>query len=226
MGAEQLVEKILESISLIGKFLRESVTEFHHTGAIFPTSKWAARAMTHPLRHELQGHGRKILELGPGTGSVTVKILADMQDGDELTICEINPRFMDALKKTLRSNPDFIRHKQHVRFFVCAAQDLPEDRKYDVVVCALPFLNFDITTVRQIFTKLQHLSTDKTLMTNFEYLGLRRLGQIVSPKRRRLRIYRIDRFFEKACTDVVGTEKVWLNVLPINIYTRRFAVAA
>ena len=214
--------KIVDTIGEFWKFFPTSLREFHYTGAVCPTSRWAAKAMTYPLR-EINAQSRKILELGPGTGSVTVKILADMNDRDELTICEINPRLMNTLKRILRENENFIRHKDRVRFFCCPAQNLPEDRKYDVVVCALPFLNFDVHTVRQIFTKLSSLSTENTLMTNYEYIGLRQLGKFVSKKERRRRIYRIDRFFKKFAPNLVSTRKVWLNVLPIHIYTRKLA---
>lgn len=215
--------KLFDSIVPVLKFLTESIREFHYTGSIFPTSKWAAKAMTHPLREDPPSIGRQILELGPGTGSVTIKILADMDRKDELTICEINPRFMAALKKFLAPNPDFIRHRDRVRFYCCPAQELPEDRKYDVIVCALPFLNFDLHTVRQIFGKLLKLSTEHTLMTNYEYIGLRNIGKIISPKSRRRRIYQVDRFFKRAAPTLIQEEKVWLNVLPINIYTRKLA---
>lgn len=179
--------------------------------------------MTRPLRAGNAASKRTILELGPGTGSVTVRILADMNDNDELTICEINPRFMSALQKILADNPDFQRHSSRVRFFCCGAQDLPEDCAYDVVVCSLPFLNFDLHTVRQIFTKLVSLSHEKTVMTNYEYIGLRGLGKVMSPRKRRRQLYQVDSYFRRSAPNPMSRTKVWLNVLPINIYTRRLA---
>lgn len=215
--------KVLKSAGIFLKFLHESCLEFQLTGTIFPTSKWAAKAMTDPLRNEARGNRRNILELGPGTGPVTVKILADMNDEDTLTICEINPRFMAILQTILNENSDYRRHKERVRFFCCAAQELPEDATYDVIVCSLPFLNFDLKTVRQIFNKLVKLSHEKTLMTNYEYIGLRGIGKLMSPRKRRRRIYQVDRFFRRFAPNPLKRTKVWLNVLPINIYTRKLA---
>ena len=74
-------------------FLREFLLEFKTTGACFPTSRWAAQALIAPLREDNRPP-KNILELGPGTGSVTMPMLREMRDGDSLTICEINPRFM------------------------------------------------------------------------------------------------------------------------------------
>jgi phospholipid N-methyltransferase len=200
-------------------FLRETITQFQNTGAICSTSRWAAEAMTNPMR------GRKtqplnILELGPGTGSVTIKILADMLPGDQLTICEINPRFMKALKERLVENPDFQRHKDRIRFYECPAQELPEDQKYDFVVCSLPFLNFDVQTVREIFTKLKQVSMESTLMTYYQYMGLRHLSKVVAAPDRKRRMNDLDDFFG-SITDkkITRRDRVWLNLLPINIYT-------
>ncbi len=214
---------IVKSAGIFVKFLRESFLEFQLTGTIFPTSKWAAREMTQPLRSDSAGGKRNILELGPGTGPVTVKILADMNENDSLTICEINPRFMQILKNVLNENKDFRRHRERVRFFCCPAQELPEDATYDVIVCSLPFLNFDLKTVRQIFHKLVSLSHEGTLMTNYEYIGLRGIGKFISARKRRRRMYQVDRFFRTFAPYPLKKTKVWLNVLPINIYTRKLA---
>lgn len=215
--------KVLKSVRIFIKFIRESCLEFQLTGTIFPTSKWAAEKMTEPIRSDFAGGKRNILELGPGTGPVTVKILADMNEDDTLTVCEINPRFMQILKTILNENLDFQRHRERVRFFCCPAQELPEDATYDVIVCSLPFLNFDLRTVRQIFNKLVSLSHEETLMTNYEYIGLRGIGKFMSPRKRRRRIYQVDRFFRTFAPNPLRQTKVWLNVLPINIYTRKLA---
>jgi phospholipid N-methyltransferase len=199
-------------------FLKEGITNFHDTGTFCATSKWAAKALTNPLR-EIRSP-QNILELGSGTGSVTIKILQDMIPGDKLTICEINPRFMGFLKKRLAANEDFIKHKQNITFFEGPVQELPEKVKFDVIVCALPFLNFDVETVQEIFSKLHCLSNDDTVMTYYQYIGLRKINKIVSPPERKKRILEISRYFDnKHLKDAIAHERVWLNILPIHIYT-------
>lgn len=202
-------------------FLREGLLRFHDTGALCATSRWAAKALTNTLREE-RGP-RRILELGPGTGSVTMQILEDMIPGDQLGICEINPRFMATLKNRLASNPHFIAHKSNVSFFECPAQELPQpETPYDVIVCALPFTNFSIEVVQQIFERLHALSHDRTVMTYYEYIGLRRMGALVAQGDKRSRLIEIDRFFDqKHQNDLIKHEKVWLNVLPIHVHTLR-----
>lgn len=198
-------------------FLREFLVEFENTGTMFPTSSKAAEALTAPIRERDQAVN--ILELGPGTGSVTVRILKDMQPGDRLTVCEINPRFMKALQEMLESNPDFQRHRSRVTFHTCAAQELPENQRYDLIVCAIPFLNFELPVVEDIFRKLKALSHSETVMTYYEYIGLRSLNKAFSSAFGKRRIHQIDGFFKGVFRlHNMRRKRVWLNMLPINVY--------
>ncbi|MBX7144360.1 MAG: methyltransferase domain-containing protein [Oligoflexia bacterium] len=199
-------------------FVKEFLREFQTTGTCFPSSPWAARALTNPLRKSRTP--QNILELGPGTGPVTVKILEDMVEGDHLTLCEINPRFMAALKDRLKDNPNFLRHRERITFFQGPVQDLPEDRRYNTIVCALPFLNFSLSTVEEIFAKLERLSNPETKMTYYEYIGLRSLGKVVAHPNHKRRMQELDSFFKSMYQrHKMSRDRVWLNVLPINIYT-------
>jgi phospholipid N-methyltransferase len=202
-------------------FFREGVLRFHDTGALCATSRWAAKALTNKLR-ETRGP-RHILELGPGTGSVTIQILADMIPGDKLTICEINPRFMENLKNRLYSNQAYQARSSDVSFFQGAAQELPEpETPFDIIVCALPFTNFSISTVRDIFERLHRVSHDETVMTYYEYIGLRKVSQLLSTPEKRSRLIEIDGFFnQKHRHDLIKQERIWLNFLPIEVHTLR-----
>lgn len=200
-------------------FLREFLLEFKTTGACFPTSKWAAQALINPLRQPGRSP-KNILELGPGTGSVTLPIIRELKEGDQLTICEINPRFMKALKEKLEDCPYYQRHRNQVVFFEGAAQDLPENTIYDIIVCALPFVNFDLATVEAIFGKLRKISTAETLMTYYEYMGMRKLNEKISSREQRDRVAKVNGFMKDSGTlSHLHRERVWLNLLPINIYT-------
>jgi phosphatidylethanolamine/phosphatidyl-N-methylethanolamine N-methyltransferase len=200
-------------------FLREFLLEFKTTGACFPTSKWAAQALITPLRDPNRGP-KNILELGPGTGSVTLPIIKELRPGDHLTICEINPRFMKSLKETLEAQDGYERVRDQISFFLGAAQDLPTDRVYDIIVCALPFVNFDLLTVQAIFSKLREISSRNTLMTYYEYIGMRKFNQAMAAPDRRERVVKVNEYLkESGSLSYLGRERVWLNLLPINIYT-------
>lgn len=197
-------------------FLKESVVKFKEIGAILPTSDCAAEELAAPVKNP--PFPKRILELGPGTGVVTIRILRNMGPDDELCICEINPTFMETLKERLEELPEYIQRREKVTFFLGPAQELPEKSKFDLVVCALPFLNFDLETVKEIFAKLRRISTSETLMTYYEFMGIRRASKLLPPKTRRDRIRDIDEFFNGLRSTRLSRRRVWLNLLPINIY--------
>jgi len=199
-------------------FFREFVSNFTETGSAFPTSRAAARAMTRPIQN--RKGPLNIIEVGPGSGSVTVKILRDMLPGDTLMICEINPRFMKALKERLRHNRDYQRHQNRVKFFEGDIRDLDEDARYDVIVCAIPFLNFPVKTVDEIFAKLRALSRENARMTYYEYMGLRRASKLVSPPSRRERMRELDSYLKTTLErHRINRTRVWWNMLPIYVHT-------
>jgi phospholipid N-methyltransferase len=143
-----------------------------------------------------------------------------MRDGDHLTICEINPRFMKALKDTLEREEAFRARRKQVDFFEGAAQDIPVTDPYNVIVCALPFVNFDLDTVKDIFAKLRLVSTPETLMTYYEYIGARRINQTIGAQSRKERMRDVNGFLrESKSIRNIDKTQVWLNVFPINIYT-------
>lgn len=200
-------------------FLREFLLEFKTTGACFPTSRWAAQALIAPLR-EANRKPKNILELGPGTGSVTMPMLREMRDGDTLTICEINPRFMKLLRDRLEQNQDFQTHRDRVTFFEGPAQEIPLGVRYDMIVCALPFVNFDLNTVQEIFQRLREVSSPETLMTYYEYIGMRTFNGALAPADRAERIREVNDYLKRSGSiNYLARERVWLNLLPVNIYT-------
>lgn len=204
-------------------FLKESIVKFKEIGALLPTSECAAEELAAPAK--LPPHPKRILELGPGTGVVTIRILRNMGPNDELCVCEINPTFMQTLKERLNEIPEYHSRKDRVHFFLGAAQDLPETGTFDLIVCALPFLNFDLQTVKEIFDKLRRLSKPETLMTYYEFMGIRRISKLVSPKTRRERIRDIDGFFNIITKKRLSRRRIWLNLLPINVYRLKILAA-
>lgn len=206
-------------------FIKEFLTRFEQTGSAVPSSKWAARALINPLRKTQEP--QNILEVGSGTGAITTSIIQDMIPGDHLTLCELNPKFMQILKKKLASDSDYIQRKENIDFFLGPVQNIPEDKKFDLIVCALPFNNMKVEVIAEIFAKLERISTKKTHITFFEYMGLRRIGQLTSAKERRERLKLVENFFTNLNSKYESrTERVWLNFTPINVYTLKLRLAA
>lgn len=206
----------MEDIKSKFVFLSQFFKEFEATGSFCATSKWAARAMTEPL----VGPRRKmrILEAGPGTGSVTDQILKRMHTDDELLLCELNPRLMAILKSNLLKHPLYSVHKDRISFFEGPVQELPGSQPFDVIICAIPFLNIPVPVVKEIFGRFRQLSHAKTVMTYYEYIMLRKLGQAVSSERRN-RVRLLEPFLDDVWSQTSPSrKKIWLNLLPITVY--------
>ena len=205
---------IKENIIVLNQFLKE----FKNTGEICSSSRWAAQALTYPMREA--NKPLRILEIGPGTGTVTKKILQEMKPSDTLVVSEINTSFMNVLKNKLQTDENFIKNKDRVSFVLGPVQEINESEPFDIIVCAVPFLNLDVPTIDSIFTKIKELSTPETIMTYYEYVAIKSISKIFPPKARQERMKRVENYFDSNFGERHSLKKrVWLNVLPINIYT-------
>ena len=80
-------------------FLKQSIVNFKHTGAICPSGRGLARRMTATIR-EHEGP-KRVLEVGPGTGPFTREILSTLGPEDRFDIVEINPTFCRHLERQI-----------------------------------------------------------------------------------------------------------------------------
>ena len=92
-----------ELLSECGTFFRESRRHFRDFGAVMPSSPFLARALASPLGGPRRP--RHILEVGPGTGSVTREILKRMIPGDRLDAVELNEHFVQRIRLLLQHDP-------------------------------------------------------------------------------------------------------------------------
>ena len=103
-------------------FFREFLHNFHTTGAILPSGRSLSAALTRFVR-EPSAAARRILEVGPGTGAVTRRIVAGMGPRDSLDLVELNDSFVERLRHRFESEPEF----QAVAD-ACAGVALPDRR--------------------------------------------------------------------------------------------------
>src|ERR1041384_7663230 len=82
---------------------------YNSTGAVLPSGRGLCRALSRFVRDgetasatgqngsnmEAIRRGRRILEVGPGTGAVTLQIIADMRPNDRLVLVERNHEFVE-----------------------------------------------------------------------------------------------------------------------------------
>ena len=153
------------------RFVREAFRDIRHTGSVWPSSPALAKAMTRGLG-ELQGR-RRVLEVGPGTGPFTERILKHLRDGDHFDIVELNPAFCRELDRRLLV-PHRRRHPgASVLLHQAPIQEAPLEGPYDLIVCGLPFNNFPPALVRSIFRRMMSLLREGGELAYFEYAGVR-----------------------------------------------------
>lgn len=173
-------------------FLSQFWKQYHTTGAIWPSGQSLARELAYyvanPLADSNGTPGRKILEVGPGTGTVTRAILAALQPTDQITLVEINPEFAAHLQERLRTEPDWQRVADRVTIRTEAIQDFAADDQFDVIVSGLPLNNFSIETVEAILAGLDRLAKPNATISFFEYIAIRHFKSVVSGSAERARL--------------------------------------
>src|SRR5262245_17324028 len=91
-------------------FWRQFRQAYNSTGAVLPSGRGLAVALSRFIRDVGKAAiarpngdlaGRRILEVGPGTGAVTLQIIADMRPNDRLVLVERNEQFVAHLQERL-----------------------------------------------------------------------------------------------------------------------------
>jgi phosphatidylethanolamine/phosphatidyl-N-methylethanolamine N-methyltransferase len=196
-----------------GDFLRESRRHFRDTGAVLPSSRFLGQALVAELKKR-RGPSR-ILEVGPGTGSVTAQILRYLIPGDQLDVVELNEHFIDLLKRRFASEWRFWQCRDQVRLIHSRIENVSGEGVYDYIISALPLNNLRVDQVRDIFRTYARLLKPGGMLTYFEYVWIRHLKTPFAGRRERRRLYRVGRVvtnFVRA--HQVKRERVFMNVPP------------
>ncbi len=171
-------------------FVGQFLSNFHRTGAVLPSWPGLARAMTRSLE---QAPGpKRILEVGPGTGSFTGRILSSMNEGDSLHLVEINPIFCRRLEAR-HLQPFRARHpRTELRLHCGPIESVPLEGTFDFIVCGLPFGNFPPAMARSIFRRLLGLVAEGGELAYFEYMALRTIFAPLAGAAGRSRLRRLN----------------------------------
>lgn len=169
-------------------FWRQFQDQFASTGAIQPSSRFLARAMTEPLRDRRPAGGVRIIEMGPGTGAVTRGIVAAMRPEDQLDCFELNPDFADYLKRLVASDDAFSEFRHQIRVHTGDASQAEIDEPADFVVCSVPLNNLPGEAVSAILEAGRRLLAGQGWFTYFEYVLLPRLRRAMATASERKRI--------------------------------------
>ncbi len=204
-----------------GRFIRECRRHFHTTGAILPSSRFLARALVRPLRAARTPC--RILEVGPGTGSVTREIVRRMIPGDRLDAVEINPDFADLVECRVRQERAFARWRERIEIIRSPVQDLHGKNVYDFIVSGLPINNLPAHQVREIFDTYIRLLKPGGTLTFYEYTFVRQLKSPFVDRRERRRLFRVGRVMRGYIhVYQIRRERSFMNVPPATVRHLRF----
>lgn len=191
-------------------------------GSLLPSSRSLAAAICRPY---LSAEGRStVLEVGAGTGPITRYFGSILRPGDEFDVCEMNEDFADVLEEHVLSHEVFAPAvaQGRVRLLRIAAQKLHPERKYDFVICGLPFTSLKLADVRQILSVIRACMKPGAVFSYYEYAWLRRLARnlaLIDRKRiREVSDYMTDHIaryqFER--------HTIWKNLPPAHVRHLRF----
>jgi phospholipid N-methyltransferase len=196
-----------------GTFFRESRRHFRATGAVLPSSRFLARALAAPL--EISRRPRYILEVGPGTGSVTREILRRFIPGDRLDAVELNEHFAQRIRLLLQHDLRFSPFRERVRVISGPVEELAGEAVYDHIISGLPLNNFPVALVREIFRAYMRLLKPDGILSYFEYSLIRQLKSPFVSRRERRRLYRVGRVVNGYIRSYqVRRQQVLMNVPP------------
>ncbi|HPA45847.1 MAG TPA: methyltransferase domain-containing protein [bacterium] len=194
-------------------FLSSFRKRFHDTGAVTPSSRALACAMTEGL--ESTDTPRVLLEVGPGTGAFTRQILSKLGPEDELHLCEINGELLDYLRKEIESDRTLPNCKDRIVYHNCPVQELDGDLRVHHIVSGLPFNNFPPSLVKEILETYQERLLPGGTLRFFEYLAIRDIKIHFVNREERTRLLDIERVLCGFCGRHDATKKVvWLNLPP------------
>ena len=157
---------------------------------------------------------KRVLEVGCGMGAFTKEILKALNDGDTFHIVELNSEFCEAIEMSLlhqfrTENPNI-----EVTLHNSPIEESNLQGEFDAIICGLPFNNFPVKLVQQLFTVMFGFLRPGSELAYFEYFGMRNLKRWFGlPKVRRETIQRtrdIKALYEKH----QGTQKNVLRNMP------------
>lgn len=194
-------------------FLRQTKSHYKTTGAIAPSSPALARAITRPLARGPRPC--RVLEVGPGTGAFTRRILSLLREEDELTIYEINPAFAEYIRQGLNGGNMFPKRRIRASIVQAPIQSIPRQPVFDYAISSIPFNNFPPELVREMLQAMFDVLKPGGVLSYFEYVWMRDLKIMISPSPVRERVQGVKEVIREYLSKYqFAASVVYLNLPP------------
>jgi phospholipid N-methyltransferase len=156
-----------------------------------------------------------VLEVGPGTGAVTNRIVRELRPDDRFDLVEINETFANLLKDRFQNDGHYQRCAGQSQVHVCPLQDFAADEKYDVVISGLPFNNFPAELVEALIDRCLELVKPGGTFSFFEYMFIRPARITIARGPDRDRLATIEKILQDRFTARrVQRDWIFINVPP------------
>jgi len=183
------------------KFAKELIRSPRHTGALVPSSNKLAEMICEGA--DLKNCS-SIVELGPGTGVITKKILENINKDATFFCIERNHKFVEMTKSRCGQITIFEDCASNIGKYI---KQIGLDH-VDVIICGLPWANFSEKLQNKImYSVLSSLKPGGAFVT-FAYLHGRFLPTGIQFKK----------FLEEHFSQVETTELLWTNIPPAFVY--------
>ena len=193
-------------------YIKAFFKEFQNTGTLFPSSKSLCESLTKNLENRTEP--LNILEVGSGTGVITKYILNKMIPGDILTLSELNQEFIKILDKNIKKHKNYQTFQNNITIFEGPFQELHLDQSYDLIICSLPFLNFDLNLTTAIFKKFDEVAKPHCKLAYFTFFAAAFASKIIL-KNEKERLKEIEKFHKSQnLFTVSGKDFILLNIPP------------
>ena len=195
-------------------FFGEIRRRYDTTGAIAPSGAGLAKALASFLKERGDGPVR-VLEVGPGTGPATAKIVPLLKEGDQFDLVELNDNFVAMLNERFEKEDDWKAVRDLSKIHEIPLQDFQADQPYDFIISGLPHTIFPADLVESIMTRYYELLKPGGTLSYFEYMGIRPTRGIVDLGASRKRMRRINEIVRKNFKQYrVRRDNVFINVPP------------
>ena len=201
-------------------FLRQSIKDFRNTGALAPSGLFLARALAKTLPVVIDDNF-KVLEVGPGTGSVTAEISSRMNGKGHLDLWEISPAFCEVLRKRIAQDPKFHHMRSRVHVHEGDIRQLAPGQHFNTIISGLPFNNFEPEEVRGFLEHFRTLLRPEGTLVWFEYVAIRKIQSPFVGKACRKRLEGIG----KVTGSFVRAYQYKQQIIPINFPPARIRQA-
>jgi len=203
-------------------FIKQSIKNFRTTGAVAPSSMFLARGIAKNLPPDIHDDYR-VLEVGPGTGSITAEIVKRMNGRGRLDLYEISPAFCELLRQKVLHESAFQHMQKRIEIHEGDVRSLPPQPRFDAIVSGLPFSCFQPDEVQGFLEHFRALLRPKGALIWFEYVAIREIQSPFVGKTRRAQLKGIAAVTSKFINAHQHTQQIIpLNLPPARIRHLKF----